>query len=133
VSPDYPSRHARRVEAGACHDALRLRPAAFDTGRDILLLLDYLESRQDVARRGRFSSAPAGRAGRGHRRRHRRRPAPSLRSMAGRMGALISHALAIPTSPRRIALRRGCSVTPSRWACAAGAERYVAGIGRGRS
>jgi len=47
VSPDYPI-HPRRWSV------LRLRPAAFDTVAEVLLLLDYLESRPDVERHRLF-------------------------------------------------------------------------------
>lgn len=47
VSPDYPI-HPKRWSV------LRLRPAAFDTVAEVLLLLDYLESRPDVARQRLF-------------------------------------------------------------------------------
>jgi poly(3-hydroxybutyrate) depolymerase len=47
VSPDYPI-HPRRWSV------LHLRPAAFDTVAEVLLLLDYLESRPDVERHRMF-------------------------------------------------------------------------------
>lgn len=52
VSPDYPI-HPRRSSWQGLNfllTAMRLRPAAFDAVAEVLLLLDYLESRPDVAR-----------------------------------------------------------------------------------
>jgi dienelactone hydrolase len=51
VAPDYPIVQSRRAWRGTAllRTAMRLRPAAFDTIAGILLLLDYLESRGDVA------------------------------------------------------------------------------------
>lgn len=53
VALDYPLKLRRSSWRGAhlVPTVLRLRPAAFDTVTDILLLLDYLESRPDVDRR----------------------------------------------------------------------------------
>ena len=47
ISPDYPI-HPKRWSV------LHLRPAAFDTVAEVLLLLDYLESRPDVERHRLF-------------------------------------------------------------------------------
>lgn len=56
VSPDYPIHPGRGSWQGInfLSTALRLRPAAFDTVAEVLLLLDYLESRPDVARQRLF-------------------------------------------------------------------------------
>src|SRR3989442_7376845 len=52
VSPDYPLPARRGGWDGwrAITMPFKLRPAAFDTVADILLLLDYLDSRPDVAK-----------------------------------------------------------------------------------
>ena len=103
VSPDYPltARRGAWEGWGVVTMPLRLRPAAFDTVADILLLLDYLESRQDVARArlflvGSSLGAPAvAIAGAID-----ARPGAVIALYGGgRMGALISHALAHPDQP----------------------------------
>ena len=107
VSPDYPltARHAAWKGWGVVTMPLRLRPAAFDTVADILLLLDYLESRQDVARArlflvGSSLGAPAvAIAGAID-----ARPAAVIVLYGGgRLGELISHALAHPDQPAPLA------------------------------
>ena len=56
VSPDYPIHPRRRSWTGVnfLSTALSLRPAALDAVAEVLLLLDYLESRPDVARHRLF-------------------------------------------------------------------------------
>ena len=56
VSPDYPIHPRRRSWEGLTFlsTAWHLRPAAFDTVAEVLLLLDYLESRPDVERHRLF-------------------------------------------------------------------------------
>lgn len=56
VSPDYPIHPRRRSWEGLnfLATAWHIRPAAFDMVADVLLLLDYLESRPDVERHRLF-------------------------------------------------------------------------------
>ncbi|OLB96495.1 MAG: hypothetical protein AUH30_12735 [Candidatus Rokubacteria bacterium 13_1_40CM_68_15] len=103
VSPDYPLPAQRGGWEGwrAITMPFRLRPAAFDTVADILLLLDYLESRQDVAPTrlflvGSSLGAPAVAIAGGI----DTRPAAVVALYGGgRIGALLGHALAHPDQP----------------------------------
>src|SRR3989454_4672487 len=103
VSPDYPLPAQRGGWEGwrAITMPFRLRPAAFDTVADILLLLDYLESRQDVAPTrlflvGSSLGAPAVAIAGGL----DPRPAAVVALYGGgKIGALVSHALTHPDQP----------------------------------
>ena len=97
VSPDYPIEPRRRAWRGLAllDTAWRLRPAAFDTIAEILLLLDYLETRADVARHrlvlvGSSLGAPAVTIAGGV----DARPAAVIALYGGgRLGSLVAHTL----------------------------------------
>ena len=103
VSPDYPLPARRGGWDGwrAITMPFKLRPAAFDTVADILLLLDYLDSRPDVAKTrlflvgsslGATAVAIAGGID--------ARPAAVVALYGGgKIGALVSHALTHPDQP----------------------------------
>lgn len=134
VSPDYPlpARRSAWEGWGAVTMPMRMRPAAFDTVADILLLLDYLESRRDVASArlflvGSSLGAPAvAIAGAID-----ARPAAVVALYGGgRIGELVSHALAHPDQrsphPRWRAWLLGRALALGLAPLAP--ERYVAGI-----
>ncbi len=103
VSPDYPLPARRGGWDGwrAITMPFKLRPAAFDTVADILLLLDYLDSRPDVAKTrlflvGSSLGAPAVAIAGGI----DARPAAVVALYGGgKIGALVSHALTHPDQP----------------------------------
>src|SRR5207245_2482105 len=102
-SPDYPLPARRGGWDGwrAITMPFKLRPAAFDTVADILLLLDYLDSRPDVAKTrlflvGSSLGAPAVAIAGGI----DARPAAVVALYGGgKIGALVSHALTHPDQP----------------------------------
>lgn len=97
VSPDYPIEPRRLAWRGLAllETAGRLRPAAFDTIAEIMLLLDYLETRADVARQrlflvGSSLGAPAVTIAGGV----DSRPAAVIALYgAGQLGSLVAHTL----------------------------------------
>jgi len=134
VSPDYPLPARRGGWEGwrAITMPFKLRPAAFDTVADILLLLDYLESRPDVRKTrlflvGSSLGAPAVAIAGGV---DTRPSAVVALYGGGKIGMLLEHALAHPDQPaphppwRAWLVGHGLALavaplTP---------ERYVAGI-----